>query len=111
MAHTLQTDAYRLSSLYEQLSEQGLKEGALTATSTDAEIEAYFDTLRATGKLEGFPKKYIGEDLSEEALTSLWSHFAGEGLDSWWENKPHQLGYRLLLRLVRAENRIKELEG
>jgi phage gp46-like protein len=56
----------------------------------------------------------IGEDLTEEALIDLHLYFTGKEGDSptaaWWEDKAHQLGYRLLLRLIRAEAELKALK-
>jgi hypothetical protein len=53
--------------------------------------------------------KYIGEDLSAEDLENLWRKLAGHPLGDesliarWWDDKPHQIAYRLLLRLKRAD--------
>jgi len=49
----------------------------------------------------------IGADLTPERLDALWSFLTGGPEESeiaeWWQDKPHQLAYRLLLRLTRAE--------
>jgi hypothetical protein len=104
------TDCYRLAPLYEQLVQQGMREGVLDEESETHNIEAYFDTLRAEGRLEGSVNKLIGNDLEDEVLDSLWEHFAGEGCNGWWDDKPHQIGYRLLLRLTRAEAKLASLK-
>lgn len=51
--------------------------------------------------------EYIGEDLSKEDLDALHAYVMGEKVESrmegWWQDKKHQILYRLLLRLTRAE--------
>lgn len=111
---TRQDDAYRHASLYEQLVTRAQHEGALSADPTDAEVLAVFDSLRADGKLEGTVHKLIGDDLIAADLDALWTVFAGpDGPDhtnptpGWWADKPHQIAYRLVLRLTRAEDALK----
>jgi len=103
-------DAYRSSPLYDQLVRQGKAGGRLSASPTYEEVEAYFEDLRTLGSLRGHPDRYIGDDLSAGDLDALWAVFAGSGgpdpdssIPGWWEDKPHQIAYRLLLRLTRAE--------
>ena len=115
---TRQTDAYRHTSLYEQIMKHGIKEGSLSETSSDAEVQAYHDILRAEGKLHGHVEKLIGDDLSDEDIDNLWAMWAGEDgpdpdsiMPGWWDDKPHQIAYRLVLRLTRAEARVAELEA
>lgn len=51
----------------------------------------------------------IGDDLTPERLDLLWDYLtceSPEGADemaAWFADKPHQIAYRLLLRLTRAE--------
>lgn len=75
-------DAYRDTALYEQVKSKG---GDLS------EID-----------------QLIGDDLSDEMLDDLWAMIAEGKRDtymaSWWEDKPHQIMYRLLLRLTRSED-------
>jgi len=58
----------------------------------------------------------IGEDLGTEDLEALWRKLAGHPLGdahpiaAWWDDKPHQIAYRLLLRLHRAERRLLQAE-
>jgi hypothetical protein len=101
-------DAYRSSSLYDQLVKQARKDGVLPPVFTGEQVEDLFTSLRASGDLEGYPERYIGDDLSAADLDALWGIFAGEPdpesfIPGWWEDKPHQLAYRLVLRLTRAE--------
>lgn len=104
-------NAYRRTPLYEQIVSQGQKAGDLPPSPTEAQIEAYFDQCRANGTLEGDVHALIGDDLTEEMLDELWDMWdmwAGYGdrsfyMGSWWDDKPHQIAYRLLLRLTRAE--------
>jgi hypothetical protein len=67
--------------------------------------DAYRQTDRQT---------YIGDDLGDSQLSDLHSYFTGERqesyMSSWWEDKAHQIGYRLLLRLTRAENELAKLK-
>ncbi|MEZ4454194.1 MAG: hypothetical protein R3B09_32365 [Nannocystaceae bacterium] len=48
----------------------------------------------------------IGDDLTDSQLDDLWRGIV-DGADSdtwaWFQDKPHQVAYRLLLRLTRAE--------
>ena len=116
MSSTRQTDAYRFTSLYEQLLDQGLKEGVLNLGSTDEEIQAYHEHRREIGKLDGPVRKLIGDDLGPEQLDELWTVFVGvpdENADMvyWWRDKPHQIAYRLLLRLTRAEAELATMRG
>lgn len=55
----------------------------------------------------------IGDDLTDEDLDELWCLLTGSedvNLDSeivkWYQDKPHQVVYRLLLRLTRAEHTV-----
>lgn len=65
------------------------------------------------------PRRNIGDELTETDLDDLWVELSGAlssrdeytSMGRWWRDKPHQIGYRLLLRLTRAEERIAELEG
>jgi len=111
---TRQDDAFRNTALYEQLVTRAQHEGLLSEHPSSVEAEAFFDTLRADGKLEGPVHHYIGDDLSDDDLDALWAVFAGNEppdpnnfTPGWWEDKPHQLAYRLLLRLTRAEAALK----
>lgn len=49
----------------------------------------------------------VGDDLSSDDLDALWAFLVGEPekglMADWWNDKPHQIAYRLLLRLTRAE--------
>lgn len=109
-------DCWRESSVWSSYYNKEKKR--LGREPTDFEVqEAYRQTLAGMdwGDTSQITlEKYIGEDLSESDLDDLWSHFAGEHSDTnaayWWTDKPHQIGYRLLLRLTRAEGRIAELE-
>jgi len=49
--------------------------------------------------------RLIGDDLSDADLVEFWRYFHGEENDMsrWWSDKPHQIAWRLLMRLVRAE--------
>lgn len=52
---------------------------------------------------------FVGDDLTEEQLDELYrAVMEGEKnhMGSWWEDKPHQILYRLLSRLTRAEDKI-----
>jgi len=63
---------------------------------------------------EGTPvERLAGEDLTEEALDDLYDAVilggdigGGRGYHGWWDNKPHQILHRLLLRLTRAEHEV-----
>jgi DNA repair exonuclease SbcCD ATPase subunit len=85
-----------------------------------AEVEALHTTLNpASASLEmdawrlSDSGSLIGEDLGAEDLEALWRKLAGHPLGdnhliaAWWEDKPHQIAYRLLLRLNRAERRLR----
>ena len=113
MCKTRIEDAYRLTPLYEQMVDKGQKDGLLGDTPTDEEVEAVLDHYRAESKLIGFPKKFIGNDLTDDQLDDLWRMIAEGNRDTdmadWWEDKPHQIMYRLLLRLTRAEAALDEL--
>jgi len=52
----------------------------------------------------------IGDDLTEDELIELWQYFHGEenSMSRWWRDKPHQIAWRLLMRLVRAETALRE---
>jgi hypothetical protein len=108
-----QEDAYRLSSLYEQLLKQGKRCGALFGEVTDLEMQSYLDLLRQIGDLQGSCHKYIGDDLSDSDLDDLWFMFSisdtnpGSRIPSWWKDKSHQIALRLLLRLTRVEAELK----
>lgn len=60
-------------------------------------------------------KQYrIGDDLSPEMLDELhryWDDGCYNSMAYWWEDKAHQIGRRLLMRLTRAECKIQELEA
>ena len=50
----------------------------------------------------------IGDELTDEDLVEFWRYFYGEtnsDMARWWSDKPHQIAWRLLMRLVRAEHR------
>jgi len=50
----------------------------------------------------------IGDDLSDEDLVEFWRMFYGatnSDMARWWSDKPNQIAWRLLMRLVRAEHR------
>jgi len=65
-----------------------------------------FDKYRASDY-----NTFIGDDLDETDLDRLWGHFAlSDGYYGWWEDKPHQIAYRLVLRLTRVENELRELK-
>lgn len=105
---TRYTDAFRRPSLYEQIAQQAVKDGRLPERFTAEEFGEVCDTMRAEGKLEGHVHDYIGNDLREEDLDNLWAIWAGSPdpdsiMPGWWEDKPHQIAYRLILRLTRAE--------
>jgi hypothetical protein len=54
----------------------------------------------------GSEEYFIGDDLTDEQLDQLWDYFVNgktNQMSDWWQDKPHQIGYRLLLRLTRAE--------
>jgi hypothetical protein len=54
----------------------------------------------------GPEEHFIGDDLTDEQLDQLWDYFINgktNQMSNWWQDKPHQIGYRLLLRLARAE--------
>jgi hypothetical protein len=111
-------DCWRHANTWESYERKLAKE--LGREPTDEEVrEAYKDALRkldlnsplSTRTLKGGDEselnKYIGDDLSESDLDDLWSMIADGDSDSlmasWWADKPHQIMYRLLLRLTRAE--------
>lgn len=105
---TRQSDSYRASNFRESLERQGLKSGGLQPGFTREDFEAYCDHLRTLGKLQGEVAYFIGDDLSEQALDDFWRIFAGDtepysDMAYWWDDKPHQIAYRLVLRLTRAE--------
>lgn len=58
----------------------------------------------------------IGDDLSPQDLDDLWAVLTGRPevlstediMSGWWADKPHQLAYRLLLRLTRAEDALRK---
>lgn len=60
-------------------------------------------------KVEG-RDHFVGDDLSGVSLDELWECLSGLGdggtMGSWWRDKSHQIGYRLLLRLTRAEDAV-----
>ncbi len=64
------------------------------------------------------PNYLVGNDLTEEMLDELYDSWYGNQpkdhpnhMKWWWADKPHQIAHRLLMRLTRAETRIKELEA
>lgn len=72
------------------------------------------DAFRPSESNEGF---FIGDDLTEADLDALWRHICDEPLKNeesfvpaWWDDKSHQVGMRLILRLTRAEERLRILE-
>ncbi len=107
---TRKEDAYRLDSLYGQITTEAIGNGDLNEVFTDEEAEVLFDLYRKRHKLVGPCPKYVGDDLYEEDLEALWAHVSGEEANcfnatpDWYEDKPDQVVLRLLLRLERAEN-------
>lgn len=112
------TDAYRRPALYEQLVRQGKKEGLLPASPSEEEVHALFQALHERNG-SSIPEDWIGNDLSAQDLDDLWAHVAGyservspDGLVvGWYKDKPHQVIYRLLLRLTRAEAELAAAKG
>ena len=107
-------DAWRHASLYESLLQRGIESGALPPKPTREQIEAHHDALRAEGRLEGVVHELIGDDLSEADLDNLWAVWNSRprpesAIPGWWRDKPHQIAYRLLLRLTRAEATIRQI--
>lgn len=70
--------------------------------------DAYRESAQSTDGL-------IGNDLTPSMLDELWRLFTGSHprstVASWWADKPHQIGYRLLLRLTRAELEVETLRA
>lgn len=113
-SHTRYTDAFRRPALYEQIATKAIKEGRLPERFTAEEFGQVCDALRAEGALAGHVHPYIGDDLGEEDLDNLWAIWADTPdpdsiMPGWWSDKPHQLAYRLILRLTRAEVRNAEM--
>lgn len=57
--------------------------------------------------------RFVGDDLTDEELDELWEVFGGDGgkgtyMRGWWDDKPHQIAYRLLCRLTRAQKTIAD---
>lgn len=114
MSNDRYSDAFRRPSLYMQIVKKAIKDERLPERFTAEEFKALCDRMRAEKKLEGEVSSYIGDDLDEEALNDLWAAFADgtrSTMSGWWADKPHQIAYRLLLRLTRAEVRNAELIG
>lgn len=69
------------------------------------------DSRRAPqGGGDGMLGNGIGDDMAESDLDNLWAALTGRwesDMSAWWEDKPHQIAYRLLLRLTRAENALR----
>lgn len=110
------TDSYRKTPMWEGLVNRAVREGKLPKKPTTEQAEAHFEVLRAHGKLEGEVTELIGDDLSPEMLDDLWEVLGGGGnydtyTGQWWDDKPHQIAYRLLLRLTRAEAKLAELSN
>lgn len=57
--------------------------------------------------------RLVGDDLTDAELDALHAVLVGDAVVTdaeraaagWWEDKPHQVAYRLLCRLTRAESR------
>ena len=111
MSHSRLKDAYRRPPLYEQVVKTAQKDGVLPENPSEEEALAYWNQMRDEGKADGDLVTLIGNDLSEEDLDNLWSYLVGDSRHhGWWEDKPHQITYRLLLRLTRAEAELKDLQ-
>jgi hypothetical protein len=52
-------------------------------------------------------ERNVGDDLTDAQLDDLWNVLVNGATDSymarWWADKKHQIAYRLLMRLTRAE--------
>ena len=66
---------------------------------------------RTENAFEPNGERLVGDDLTEEALDDLYNAVilgadigGGPGYHGWWDDKPHQILNRLLLRLARAEH-------
>jgi len=109
-------DAYRRPPLYDQIVREAQAEGRLGDEPWDDEVHAIFEAYRAEGKLDGNVPDWIGDDLDDEDLDNLWEHLSGgdpaedSTMPGWWDDKPHQIAYRLLLRLTRAVGKLRELQ-
>lgn len=81
-------------------------------------LERAFDLVyEGTNCPEDWKNHRVGDDLTPEMLDELhrfWEDangLKGNHMGHWWKDKAHQIGRRLLMRLTRAEARVKELEA
>ncbi len=109
-------DCWRDSSVWESITQKLTKN--LGRNPTDKEV---VDFYREGLLWDGFPidkakeitlSQFIGDDLTDSDLDDLWA-FASRGekksvIANWIADKPHQVWYRMILRLTRAEARLKE---
>lgn len=108
------SDAYRRPALYEDIVHKGRSEGQLSDNPTWEEVQTYARALNAKDG-SSIPYPWIGDDLSDSDLDDLWNVFAGDSrkgtyMSSWWADKKHQIAYRLVLRLTRAESEREHLK-
>ena len=114
MPMSRQTDANRNTPFYEGLILQGQNEGILADEPLPVDVLSYFNTLKSDPNRDGVLHQLIGDDLSKADLDNLWATLSGSDPDpdslipSWWADKPHQLAYRLILRLTRAEAQLAD---